>query len=56
MFQSSHCFRGTHIDYDHPEALEWWHKQMDQILDLGIDGWKCDGTDPYVWLYIIPRG
>lgn len=21
---------------------------MDKMLDLGIDGWKCDGTDPYI--------
>ena len=19
-----------------------------QVIDLGIDGWKCDGTDPYI--------
>jgi len=19
-----------------------------QVLELGIDGWKCDGTDPYI--------
>jgi hypothetical protein len=19
---------------------------MDKVLDMGIDGWKCDGTDP----------
>lgn len=30
------------------QAVAWWHKQMDQMLDLGIDGWKCDGTDPYI--------
>lgn len=21
---------------------------MDLMLNLGIDGWKCDGTDPYI--------
>jgi hypothetical protein len=30
------------------QAVTWWHKQMDQMLDLGIDGWKCDGTDTYI--------
>lgn len=30
------------------QAVNWWHAQMDIMLDLGIDGWKCDGTDPYI--------
>lgn len=29
---------------------------MDSVLDLGIDGWKCDGTDPYILELIIPIG
>ncbi len=33
---------GSFIDYTNPDALEWWHNQMDQVLDLGIDGWKTD--------------
>ena len=27
-----------------------------QVLHLGIDGWKCDGTDPYILECIIPQG
>jgi hypothetical protein len=23
---------------------------MDKILDLGFDGWKCDGADPLIVL------
>ena len=23
---------------------------MDRIIDMGIDGWKCDGSDPLVYL------
>lgn len=44
------------IDYTNPAALQWWHKQMDNVLDLGIDGWKCDGTDPYILEFIEPLG
>jgi alpha-glucosidase (family GH31 glycosyl hydrolase) len=36
---------GSLIDYFNPDAVEWWHGLMDQTLDLGIDGWKCDGLD-----------
>eukprot|EP01104_Vermistella_antarctica_P005033 TRINITY_DN1543_c0_g2_i4.p1 TRINITY_DN1543_c0_g2~~TRINITY_DN1543_c0_g2_i4.p1 ORF type:complete len:510 (+),score=58.62 TRINITY_DN1543_c0_g2_i4:85-1614(+) len=36
-----------------PDAVNWWHAQMDAVLDIGLDGWKCDGTDPYV-LELIP--
>jgi len=41
---------GSFIDYTSPYAMDWWHKQMDLVLDIGIDGWKCDGTDPFVFL------
>ncbi len=44
--------KGAFIDYTNPEAVEWWHGQMDNILDMGIDGWKVDGTDPYVMLLL----
>jgi len=36
---------GSLIDYWNADALDWWHGQMDKTLDLGIDGWKCDGLD-----------
>jgi len=38
--------KGAFIDYTNPEAVKWWHSLMDRALDLGADGWKCDGTDP----------
>ncbi len=25
-------------------------------MSLGIDGWKCDGTDPYVYELVVARG
>lgn len=40
--------RGAFLDYTNPEAVTWWHGLMDRMLDLGIDGWKCDGTDPFI--------
>jgi len=36
---------GSLIDYWNPDAVEWWHSEMDKVLDMGIDGWKCDGLD-----------
>ncbi|HUT53761.1 MAG TPA: TIM-barrel domain-containing protein [bacterium] len=38
---------GALIDYFNPQALEWWHSLMDPILDMGIDGWKCDTIEPF---------
>lgn len=37
--------QGSLIDYFNPEAVEWWHRLVDKSLDMGIDGWKCDGLD-----------
>ncbi len=42
--------KGSLLDYFNPDALEWWHSQMEKVLELDIDGWKCDGTDFYAWL------
>lgn len=38
---------GVHIDLTNPEAIEWWHKQVDKVLDMGIDGWKVDASAIY---------
>jgi alpha-glucosidase (family GH31 glycosyl hydrolase) len=29
---------------------------MDKVLDIGVDGWKCDGTDPYINEYVGAHG
>ncbi len=29
---------------------------MDNVLDMGVDGFKCDGTDPYVFELVVPFG
>jgi hypothetical protein len=44
---------GGLLDYSNPEAVQWWEGQMKAVLhttgdDRGVDGWKCDGTDPYI--------
>lgn len=36
---------GSMIDFFNPDAVAWWKSLMDKTLDMGIDGWKCDGTD-----------
>ena len=36
--------RGGFIDYTNPEALAWRQGMQQQVYDLGIDGWKLDGT------------
>ncbi len=41
---------GSMIDFFNPAAVTWWKSLMDKTLDLGIDGWKCDGTDYSVLL------
>jgi alpha-D-xyloside xylohydrolase len=35
---------GGFIDYTNPEAMKWWHGQQQHLFDLGVDGWKLDGT------------
>jgi alpha-glucosidase (family GH31 glycosyl hydrolase) len=40
---------GGLVNYSNPEALSWWHSQMDNVLSIGGDGWKCDGTSPYTF-------
>eukprot|EP00731_Ephydatia_muelleri_P029081 Em0020g725a len=31
---------GGLLDYTNEEAVQWWHGQIDQVLSMGIDGWK----------------
>ncbi|MCG2460436.1 hypothetical protein K8352_06730 [Flavobacteriaceae bacterium F89] len=36
--------KGGFIDYYNPKAMDWWHGLQQNVFDLGIDGWKLDGT------------
>jgi alpha-glucosidase (family GH31 glycosyl hydrolase) len=47
---------GSWLDYSNPAALAWWHSLMDSVIDIGISGWKCDGTDPFVFEYELLHG
>ena len=48
--------QGALLDYTNPEAVSWWHGLMDKVLDAGVDGFKCDGTDPYIQEYTLTGG
>ena len=47
---------GSFLDYSSPAAAAWWYAPMDAVLALGVDGWKVDGTDPYVVELLEPVG
>jgi len=40
---------GAFIDYDNPEGMKWWHAAMNKVIHMGLDGWKTDGTDPFIF-------
>lgn len=46
--------RGGFIDYSNPEAMQWWRGIQQQVFDLGIDGWKLDGTATLFWKNLGP--
>lgn len=34
---------GGFLDFTNQDARDWLHKMMDNVIDMGIDGWKTDG-------------
>ena len=36
------------MDLFNPKAREWFMGLLDPMLEMGVDGWKCDGTDPLI--------
>ena len=53
---------GGLLDYSNPAARAWWEAQMAPVLrgngsaGTNVDGWKCDGTDPYIIELLEPKG
>jgi alpha-glucosidase (family GH31 glycosyl hydrolase) len=41
--------KGGFLDYTNPEGIKWWRSMQQNIFDLGIDGWKLDGTATLFW-------
>ena len=46
--------RGGFIDYTSKDAMDWWRGMQQRVFDLGIDGWKLDGTATLFWSKLGP--
>jgi alpha-D-xyloside xylohydrolase len=46
--------KGGFIDYSNPEAMKWWRNRQQKVFDLGIDGWKLDGTATLFYTLVGP--
>ena len=44
---------GSFLDYTNPDAVAWWHGMMDQVLEMGIDGWKTDNAPFGLWQWLV---
>jgi alpha-glucosidase (family GH31 glycosyl hydrolase) len=40
--------QGAAVDFFNPSARAWWHRQQDNVLKAGLDGWKLDFGENYV--------
>jgi alpha-glucosidase (family GH31 glycosyl hydrolase) len=46
--------KGGFIDYTNLEAMKWWRGRQQLLFDLGIDGWKLDGTATLFYTLVGP--
>lgn len=46
--------KGGFIDYSNPEAMKWWRAHQQNLFDLGLDGWKLDGTATLFYTLVGP--
>jgi alpha-glucosidase (family GH31 glycosyl hydrolase) len=40
---------GGMLNYSDAAAVGWWHKQMDNVLTMGVDGFKVDEADTEIY-------
>jgi dienelactone hydrolase len=36
---------GVHLDFTNQKARKWWNNRFDNVLKMGIDGWKTDAGE-----------
>lgn len=42
--------RGASVDFFNPDARAWWHRLQDPMLQAGLDGWKLDFGESYLYV------
>ncbi len=39
---------GAAVDFFNPDAVKWWRAQQNELLDMGVAGWKLDFGESYI--------
>ncbi len=40
--------KGSAVDFWNPDGMQWWHRQQDALLEMGVAGWKLDFGEEYI--------